>query len=154
MKRLRSSLAVGVLAVLACASSGLPATRVVGGSGTQIQSAPWTVSIRQQAGANVLLCSGSVVDASHILTAAHCVYNQNGVPAAAGSLSVRAGISNYTTPLSTDAEQDRTVTVIRVHPGYVWSNSASPDDIAVLGLANPLDFSGASVQASALLTSG
>ena len=154
MKRLGSSLAVGVFAVLACGSSGFPAGRVVGGSTTQIQSAPWTVSIKQQAGATVLLCSGAVVDASHILTAAHCAYNQNGVPAAASSLSVRAGISNYTTPLSSDAEQDRAVTLIRVHPGYVWSNSASPDDIAVLGLANPLDLSGASVQAAALLTSG
>ena len=147
-------MAVGVFAVLACASSGFPATRVVGGSATQIQSAPWTVSIRQQAGSTVLLCSGAVVDASHILTAAHCAYNQNGVPAAAASLSVRAGISNSTTPLASDVEQDRAVALIRVHPGYVWSDGASPDDIAVLGLANPLDLSGPAVQAAALLTSG
>ena len=36
----------------------------------------------------------SVVDASHILTAAHCVYNQNGVPAQAGFRSPFAPISN------------------------------------------------------------
>ena len=146
--------AVGVLGALACGSSGFPAARVVGGSPAQIQSAPWAVSIRQTAGSTVLLCSGAVVDASHVLTAAHCAYNQNGVPAAASSLSVRAGISNYTTPLATDVEQDRAVTLIRVHPGYIWSNGASPDDIAVLGLATPLDLSGPAVQAAALLTSG
>jgi hypothetical protein len=102
----------------------------------------------------VLLCSGAIVDASHVLTAAHCVFNQSGAAAPAGSLSVRAGISNYTTPLATDAEQDRPVSLIRVHPGYSWSNGASPDDIAVLGLATPLDLSGPSVQAATLPTSG
>jgi hypothetical protein len=154
MRRLGLIVAGGVLAFLACVSSGFPAARVVGGSATQIQSAPWTVSIRQVAGSTVLLCSGAVVDASHILTAAHCAYNQNGVPASASSLSIRAGISNYTTPVASDSEQDRPVSLIRVHPGYVWSNGASPDDIAVLGLANPLDLSGPAVQAAALLTSG
>jgi hypothetical protein len=154
MRRLGLIAAGGALAVLACVSSGFPATRVVGGSPTQIQSAPWTVSIRQVAGSSVLLCSGAVVDASHILTAAHCAFNQNGVPAAPSSLSIRAGISNYVTPLATDGEQDRPVSLIRIHPGYVWSNGASPDDIAVLGLATPLDLSGPSVQAATLLTSG
>lgn len=154
MRRLGLIVAGGVLGVLACGSSGFPAARVVGGNPAQIQSAPWAVSIRQTAGASVLLCSGAVVDASHILTAAHCAYNQNGVPATASSLSVRAGISNYTTPLATDIEQDRAVSLIRVHPGYIWSNGASPDDIAVLGLATPLDLSGPAVQAAALLTSG
>jgi hypothetical protein len=154
MRRLGSIVVVGVLVVLASGSGGFPATSVVGGSAAQIQSAPWAVSIRQTAGSTLLLCSGAVVDASHILTAAHCAYNQNGVPALAGSLSVRAGISNYTTPLATDVEQDRAVSLIRIHPGYVWTNGASPDDIAVLGLATPLDLSGPAVQAAALLTSG
>jgi hypothetical protein len=154
MKRLGSIVTVGVLAVLAFGSNGFPATRVIGGSATQIQSAPWVVSIMQTAGSSVLLCSGAVVDASHVLTAAHCVFNQSGAPAPPSSLSVHAGISNYTTPLATDAEQDRPVSLIRVHPGYVWSSGASPDDVAVLGLASPLDLSGPSVQAATLLTSG
>jgi secreted trypsin-like serine protease len=147
-------LLAAVLAVLVCVSSGYPAARVIGGSATEIQNAPWAVSIRQQAGSNVILCTGAIVDASRILTAAHCTYTQNGAPAAAGSLSIRAGISNFTTPLATDVEQDRAVTLIRVHPGYLWSNGASPDDIAVLGLANPLDLSGPAVQATGLLASG
>jgi hypothetical protein len=154
MKKLGSTSFVALLAVLACASSGLPASRVVGGTVTQVQSAPWTVSIRQQAGSTLLLCTGAVVDASHVLTAAHCVYNQSGAPASASAVSVRAGISNYNTPLGTDAEQDRPVSLIRVHPGYVWSTGASPDDVAVLALATPLDLSGPSVQAAALLTTG
>ena len=54
--------------------------------------------------ATVLLCSGAVVDASHILTLRIARTNQNGVPAAASSLSTK-GLSNYTTRLPSDAEQ-------------------------------------------------
>src|SRR2546430_1426496 len=116
MKRLASILALA--AALAC-TSGAPAARaVVGGTAIQVQSAPWAVFIRQASSAGVGLCGGSIVDAFHVLTAAHCVYDQHGALASVNSITVRAGISSYAAPLPGDVEQTRGVSSLRVHPGY------------------------------------
>lgn len=136
--------------LLGSAAPGLSARSVIGGTQTQIQSAPWTVSIRQTTPAGSLLCTGSILDALHVLTAAHCVYDTTGVLAATSTFTIRAGISNFNSPLSSDAEQDRTVTSFRVHPGYTYSTTASPDDVAVLALNQPFDFSGQAVQPAPL----
>jgi secreted trypsin-like serine protease len=144
------------LALLAGAVSvgrALPAVRVVGGSTIEIQSAPWTVFIVDGAGSTQYVCTGSVIDASHILTAAHCLYDPAGTLTQASSVSVKAGVSNFWTPISTDAEQDRSVSSFRVHPGYVSSETVVPDDVAVLTLVGPLDLSGPAVKAVALQSS-
>jgi hypothetical protein len=153
-RRLSTSLALAVFAGAAFAGSGAPAARVVGGSVIQVQQAPWTVFVQQQAGSSRFLCTGSIVDAVHILTAAHCVYDDQGVLATPANLSVKAGVSNFSAPLATDLEQDRAVSQFRVHPAYVWSGKPVPDDVAVLALVTPLDLSGPAVQAVALPTPG
>jgi Trypsin len=142
--------AVGALAGVMLVGVARPAVTVVGGTTIQIQQAPWTVFVQQDAGTSRYLCTGSIVDASHVLTAAHCVYDESGNLAQASALSVKAGVSNYSTPASTDAEQDRAVTSFRVHPGYVWTGKVSTDDVAVLALSTPLDLTGPAVQAIAL----
>ena len=98
------------------AASG--ASGVVGGRSIQVQQAPWTVYVQYQSGNVRYLCTGSIVDASHVLTAAHCVYDDSGRLATPSQVTVRAGVSNYSSPLPTDLEQDRPVSLIRVHPGY------------------------------------
>jgi secreted trypsin-like serine protease len=138
------------LAALGGAASGQPAERVIGGTTIQIQAAPWTVAIRQSVSGGALLCTGSILDALHVLTAAHCVYDLNGNLAAITSIGIRAGISNFNSPLPTDAEQDRGVSSYRVHPGYTLSTSISADDVAVLALSAPLDLTGPAVKAAPL----
>ncbi len=130
--------ATGAIAV--APASG--ASRVVGGTAIEVQQAPWTVFVQYQVGNIRYLCTGSIVDASHILTAAHCVFDDSGQFATPSQVTVRAGVSNFSSPLSTDLEQDRPVSLIRVHPGYVCSGNPAPDDVAVLALASPLDLSG------------
>ena len=143
-----------VVAAAAAAVLAAPAMSVSGGTVIQVQAAPWTVFVQQVAGSARFLCTGSVVDPSHILTAAHCLYDEAGTQAQPPQLSIRAGVSNFTTPLPTDLEQDRPVNSFRVHPGYVWSSRPTPDDVAVLALASPLDVSGAAVQTIALPSAG
>jgi hypothetical protein len=130
------------------------ASTVVGGTVIQVQQAPWTVYVQYQSGGTRFLCTGSIVDASHILTAAHCLYDDADRLATATQVTVRAGVSNYSSPLPSDQEQDRPVSLIRVHPGYVNTGKPTPDDVAVIALASPLDLSGSAVQAVALPTAG
>jgi hypothetical protein len=144
---------VAIAAAIAVATA-TGASRVVGGSVIQVQQAPWTVYLQYQSANTRFLCTGSIVDASHILTAAHCLYDDVGRLATPSQVTVRAGVSNYSSPLPTDQEQDRPVSLIRVHPGYVYAGRPTPDDVAVIALASPLDLSGPTVQAVALPTAG
>ena len=126
------------------------ARSVVGGSTIEVQSAPWAVFIQNRGSSEYYDCSGSVIDALHVLTAAHCVFDSSGTLAQPSQLSVTAGVSDSVTPLSTDASQLRTVSSFTVHPGYSYSTTPGPDDIAVIALASPLDLSGSAVKAVAL----
>ena len=151
LQRLIRALALAALAVVVSAGAASPAVRVVGGTAIQIQSAPWTVFVVYYPGGDTQYqCTGSVLDASTILTAAHCLYGPTGTLAQPAQVSVEAGVSNYAAPAATDAEQDRAVSSFRIHPGYVFQEGGMPDDLAVLTLSTPLDLSGPAVQAVAL----
>src|SRR4051812_15427887 len=103
MKRLVPLLALA--GALACTSGAPTGHAVVAGSLIQVQQAPWAVFIRQVSANGIGLCGGSIVDTFHVLTAAHCVYDQRGNLAGVATLTVRAGISNFSSPLPTDVEQ-------------------------------------------------
>lgn len=145
---LRFAGAFGVLLGASGLTSGAGA--VAGGQPIKVQAAPWTVFILEKAGATHFVCTGSVLDSTHILTAAHCVLDAKERPASPSSFVVRAGVSNFKAPLRTDAEQDRKVRRYRVHPRYYFTGADDPDDVSVLELASPLDLSGPAVKAVAL----
>lgn len=146
--------ALACLAVSLCIGSTPPAGAVVGGNAIQVQSAPWAVFVTDDFGTVEDQCSGSVLDATHVLTAAHCLYDEQGVLTQPASLSVEAGVSNFVAPTASDAEQQRAVAAFRVHPGFDFSGSGGPDDVAVLTLVSPLDLSGDAVRAIALPSAG
>jgi hypothetical protein len=145
-------LAVAAGAIAASVASGT--SRVNGGTPAKVQQAPWTVFVQTVSGNTRYLCTGSVVDASHILTAGHCLYDSANHVATPSQVSVRAGVSNFSSPLPTDAEQDRGASVVRIHPAFVHQDKSTPDDVAVIGLVSPLDLSGSAVQAVALPAPG
>jgi hypothetical protein len=148
-----SSLALVALGSLAFVTGAAARTAVVGGAAIEIQQAPWHVALLQNRGSRFTLCGGAIIDAQRVVTAGHCVFDQAGQPASAASLTVRAGVSNFVTPRASDSQQTRTVVSFRIHPGYVFSSTGSPDDIAVLTLDAPLDFGGPAVKPIALPSS-
>src|SRR5262249_38702981 len=81
----RVALAVVVL-LLAVTPSALG---VVGGHAVDVRDAPWSVLVIHRAGASTGLCSGVIIDATHVVTAAHCAV-EDGVPAPASALTIRA----------------------------------------------------------------
>jgi hypothetical protein len=142
--------ALGAALVLTAGSSA-----VVGGSPTEIQQAPWQVLVAQvRNGRTIGTCGGSIVDASHVVTAAHCVYGNFSSPVPPSTLAVRAGISDYVTPRAGDAEQTRAVVGYRIHPGYQHRADHSFDDVAVLALDVPLDLSGPTARSVSLPSAG
>lgn len=133
---------------------------IVGGSQIAIGQAPWQVAVEAVISEGKrfasILCGGSIVDSSHILTAAHCVFDSgtgNEIPDE--DFTVRAGTANLTSRAGAE-EQERSVTNVRPHPYYVYapdSGRVAPDDVALLTLQEPLVL-GPAAAAIALVSPG
>lgn len=121
-------------------------TAIVGGDQISIEQAPWQVFVlavlaEQEA---FLLCGGSIIDATHVVTAAHCLFNpETGERLPAGDVLVVAGISNF----EAEHEEQAQVQVgesLSVHPYYDHSIGAgAPDDVAVVKLSEGFALSSA-----------
>lgn len=136
-----------------------PAAAVIGGSAISIRAAPWSVMVRDTrtttgSATTEFLCTGSILDPTHVLTAAHCLFDDSGVLATPADISVEAGVSNDLTPLTGDRAQSVSVSGFAVHPGYRWSAQSSDDDVAVLTLATALNLSGPDASAVRLAAAG
>ncbi len=120
-------------------------TAIVGGNQISIEQAPWQVFVLGALGEErFILCGGSIIDATHILTAAHCLFRpgtEERLPPEA--FLVVAGISNFTAEHEEQA-QAQFVENLRVHPYYDRSaGAAASDDVAMMGLAEGLTLSSA-----------
>ncbi len=112
---------------------------IVGGSRISIEQAPWQVIvIAFVSETEALLCGGSILDETEVLTAAHCVVNPSskaGIPPE--EIVVGAGAEN----IEIEPEQLRLAGGVRVHPYYNPSAALpEPDDVAVLRLKRSLVF--------------
>src|SRR5581483_5940512 len=99
----------GVVAAVWCGLAGA----VVGGRAIGVASAPWSVSVAGPAAAD--RCTGAIIDPTHIVTAAHCVYSRGGVWVRAGGVRVGAGVSNSLHPRSGVSDRNRSAAGIRGH---------------------------------------
>ena len=105
--------------------------RVVGGSQATSTDAPWQALVLPDG----YLCGGAILDVTHVVTAAHCVYDDEEHEILAPSaITVHAGITNRFA-----AGQHPAVTGVSVYPGYDPDMQTS--DVAILTLATPLSFS-------------
>lgn len=121
--------------VLPCALGCSPAApivddaRIVGGVRADIEEYPHQVSVTSARG---LRCGGSIVGASWVLTAAHCVDDDP------PGLEIDAGITRLGA-LADGEGQSRPVARVVVHPGYDPSSTPPRNDAALLRLVWPLE---------------
>lgn len=158
-KRLVLLPAVCVAAFLVASSVGQaqPATRafvadndvspvpfIINGQEASISQFPWQVYVeggpfKEGGKAFTTSCGGSILDTTHILTAAHCVdVEGTTVEHSAAAFVVVSGDSNINELSST--VQIEGVASIRTHPYYEVSPEIK-DDVAVLTLETPLELS-------------
>lgn len=124
--------------------------RIVGGGPITIDKAPWQVFLRAEdpvTGA-YYACGGSIIDATTIMTAGHCLFDETtGLPFPVSEFEVWAGVSQWD-PATGNATggQSSAVTDAIPHPYYqpAVGGGGTPDqlqdDVAVLKLTTPLSF--------------
>lgn len=131
---------------LAGASGAAASNRIVGGTDTPITQAPWQVLVHN--GDNAF-CGGVILDASHVLTAAHCALqdenNPNSGVLPTSAFTIVAGSTNLNpyNPLTQPPPLDATNQVVGVSravfdPRYDGTNY----DTSVLTLSPALTLDG------------
>ena len=108
----------------------LTPSRIVGGEEAARYSWSMIVSIQTRS-TSQHFCGGSILDNSHILTAAHCVDYET-----ADAISIAAGIFS----LSENGATVRNVDAIHIHPNWSSFSRERRNDIAILHLSTPLNF--------------
>jgi hypothetical protein len=118
--------------------------RVVGGTAvTSASQVPWQALVLP----GPYMCGGSILDPTHVVTAAHCVYDDvNLTVTAPTDVDVYAG---FIAQSAMGAAQHAAVTAVAVDPDY--DPDSFRNDAAVLTLAAPgLNLTGANAKAIAL----
>ena len=144
--------ALVLAAMLVSAAVGLAASRprVVNGGTVQTPSeAPWVVRISI---GSSNFCSGALVDASRVVTAAHCVVTDDGELRPSGVFTVVAGIVSTAADADVSTRQQRTVSAVRAHPGY--ERDEIINDVGQLTLSSPLDVTASAVKPIGLVPEG
>jgi len=103
---------------------------IVGGENAAVGELPWQVLVSP----GPFLCGGSLIDVQWVLTAAHCLVDDNNTPIAPGEVQVVAG--EYDRSQIDGTEQQRAVSLVVVHPNY--NPITSDNDIALLRLSTPV----------------
>lgn len=154
-----SAVYVVVAVVVGAAVWAGTARGLTGGHTISVRTAPWSVYIRSTFSHDEhLYCSGSIIDAGHVLTAAHCLASSRGTYVRPGGITIEAGVSNGIRQRSGDRRQTAGIRNFRVDPAYhaagFGSLSDAPHDLAVLALSRPLDLSRPTARSVALLPLG
>ncbi|XP_047487780.1 transmembrane protease serine 11D-like isoform X2 [Penaeus chinensis] len=121
--------AMGCDNVCGQAPAGAGATRIVGGEEAGAGEYPWMARVDISRGSGSISCGGAIVTTTHVVTASHCVNDEN------SEVTVRAGMHDLA------SYQENTTQVIKakqilLHPEY--SPVTSANDIALLSLEEPL----------------
>nr|C1IBY0.1 RecName: Full=Tabserin; Flags: Precursor [Tabanus yao]ABX80068.1 tabserin [Tabanus yao] len=103
-------------------------SRIVGGVPVAEEKVPYVVSIRMK---EIHVCGGSILSESIVLTAAHCFDKSKGY----SNYAVFAGSNRLSGGLKVEIQN------ITIHPKYIGPSDWWKNDLAVVKLKKPLNFS-------------
>ena len=136
---LRSLLRASILATMLTAAFSSSAAafeaRIIQGSPVAITDHPYQVRVITDMADGAFVCGGSIRDATHIVTAAHCVVDEASFyPRIVSPSAVQVGFSSADQLALTPVQVQR----VSVAPGYLREGTPA-SDAAVLTLASPID---------------
>jgi secreted trypsin-like serine protease len=148
-KSLLATILIGALSLSGFASSSLaspaPSPRIIGGSDAAISDVPWQVGLLYNSSRNSnfddQFCGGSLIHTQWVLTAAHCVVDEDNRVMSSRELAILPGV-DFLNPFSRSGRV--AVSRIYVHPGY--SASGYEDDIALVRLSRGLTLRPGSIE--------
>jgi hypothetical protein len=141
MPRWRPALVLGLILSASSGIAGDAAAHIEINGGPAVVStsaAPWSVLIDARTDGPSTECSGSILDATHILTAAHCTFDETTwqtIPAR--EITVTAGVDELDGGVDSGDPQKVRVGSVAVDPGY--EPGLYGDDVALLTLGRPLE---------------
>ena len=116
-----------------CSANSVIISRIVGGENAASRTWGWAASLRYST-THSHFCGGSIVSASHILTAAHCAERITSPSVATVTIG-----SIFLNSIS----QKRSLQSVTIHPNY--SSLDLVNDIAILKLSSPIDLNATGV---------
>lgn len=129
--------------------------RIVGGAPATPGEYPWQVALIGSDSDNEFyyppgfqFCGGALIDPSWVLTAAHCVTENNGTQSPASSIDIVAGLHDLNEPAPGFQRKD-VIQIIRF-PNY--DDISLDHDIALLKLDSPVILGGSGATATATIT--
>ncbi|HEY6758163.1 MAG TPA: serine protease [Baekduia sp.] len=136
-------------------------TSVVGGRDALATDVPWQALVLIWASdTEVYICGGSILDPTHVVTAAHCVTDTSGTTttvAQAGDIDVYAGLRNFSDarvrPLPAGVQYASLTAAPSVNPNWAPNSVNMGGDSALL-TTTPMDLSGPYAQAIAPAPNG
>ncbi|KAL0964169.1 hypothetical protein UPYG_G00320150 [Umbra pygmaea] len=115
-----------------CGEREQPRFKVVGGAVVTVEAQPWTAAIFRRGS---FLCGGSLIAPCWVLTAAHCLFDENDTPLSARHVTVYLGRSSIT---KADAvrEQKFSVEKLIFHENYNNNDGNYDNDLGLLKLCS------------------